>query len=339
MEVNKPTAIITGITGQDGAYLSRLLLHKGYRVHGIIRDSAHPDLRNLAILGIQDQVKLHPANLMDLTNLAVLLERIAPHEIYHLAAQSSVGRSFAQPIDTIEFNTMSTLNLLEAMRLCGLPARFYQASSSEMFGRAPRLPVNEETAMHPVSPYGISKAASHWIAVNYRESHGMFCACGILFNHESCLRAPHFVTKKIISTAVAISRGQAQTLKLGNLEVARDWGYAPEYVRAMWLMLQQHRPDDYIIATNQAHTLRQFVEAVFQYLGLECRRYLREDPALYRPSELDIIYGDPAKARRELGWHYQMSFHDLIARLVEDEIKLGSVGAGENQPAQETGEK
>ncbi len=323
MEVNPPTALITGITGQDGAYLSRLLLNKGYQVHGLIRDSAHPELRNLAILGIRDRVRLYPANLMDLSNLAALLEEIAPREIYHLAAQSSVGRSFAQPLGTIEFNTMSTLNLLEAMRLCGLPARFYQASSSEMFGRVSKLPVDEETAMHPVSPYGISKATCHWIAVNYRETHGMFCACGILFNHESCLRPPHFVTKKILATAVAISRGRAQTLKLGNLEVARDWGYAPEYVKAMWLMLQRPRPDDYIIATNQAHTLRQFVEAVFQYLDLDCRRYLQEDPALYRPSELDIIYGNPAKARRELGWHYQMSFPDLIARLVQDELALG----------------
>lgn len=316
------TALITGISGQDGAYLSRLLLDKGYQVHGLIRDSAHPELRNLDILGIRDRVRLYPANLMDLTNLAGLLEQIAPDEVYHLAAQSSVGLSFSQPIGTIEFNTMSTLNLLEGLRLCGLPARFYQASSSEMFGRAPKLPVTENTALHPVSPYGISKAASHWIAVNYRETHGMFCACGILFNHESCLRAPHFVTKKIISTALAISRGQARKLRLGNLEVARDWGYAPEYVKAMWLMLQHPTPDDYIIATNQAHTLRRFTEAVFQYLDLDCKRHLEEDPKLYRPSELDIIYGDPAKARKQLGWQYQMSFEELIARLVEDEIEL-----------------
>lgn len=316
------TALITGVTGQDGAYLSRLLLDKGYQVHGIVRDQAQSDPPNLRAVGAAGRVRLHALDLMELSGVAALLERVAPREIYNLAAQSSVGRSFQQPIATIRFNTLSTLNLLEAVRQTGLDAKFYQASSSEMYGRAAELPVTEETALHPVSPYGVSKAACHWSTVNYRETHGLFCCCGILFNHESCLRPAHFVTKKILATAAAISRGRARRLKLGNLEVARDWGYAPEYVKAMWLMLQQEEPDDYVIATNRAHRLSEFVELVFARLGLDHRDHLEVDPGLYRPSELQVIYGDPAKAKAALGWRYDLSFEDLIARLVEDELSL-----------------
>jgi len=326
MSARAPRALITGITGQDGAYLARLLLEEGYQVFGTVRDSTRPNLANLEAVGVMGRVELRAVNLLDLSNLVAVLEAVRPQEIYNLASQSSVGRSFEQPIGTVEFNTLSTLNLLEAMRLSRSQARFYQASSSEMFGRAARLPVDEQTAMHPVSPYGVSKAAAHWIAVNYRETYGLFCACGILFNHESALRAPHFVTKKILSAAVDIARGRRVRLRLGNLEVARDWGYAPHYVRAMWLMLQQDQPRDYVIATRRAHTLRQFARRLFACLDLELEEHLEIDPSLYRPSELEVIYGDPARARRELGWDYDLDLEGLVARLVEDEMRLRDTG-------------
>lgn len=317
-------ALITGVTGQDGAYLSRVLLEKGYKVYGTIRDSVAPHSINLKLLGIERSIELIPADLLDLSNVIRLLERIKPDEIYNLASQSSVGLSFKQPIGTVEFNIMSTINLLETIRIVPFKAKFYQASSSEMYGKANELPVTEKTALHPVSPYAVSKAASHWMAVNYREAYGVFCCCGILFNHESVLRAEHFVTKKIISAAVRISKGSKEKLKLGNIEVKRDWGLAPEYVKAMWLMLQQDDPDDYVIATGEAHSLREFIGLAFSAAGLDWKRHVTVDENLYRPSEINVIYGNPAKAKSRIGWMYNISFENLIKQLVEEELEHGS---------------
>lgn len=314
-------ALITGITGQDGAYLSRYLLNKGYQVYGVTRDATAPNLSNLLLLGIEDRIKLIPADLLDLSNIIRLLEKTEPDEIYNLAAQSSVGLSFEQPIGTIEFNILGTAKLLEAMRILSLKTRFYQASSSEMYGSVNQLPATEETVLHPVSPYAISKAAAHWLAVNYREAYDLFCCCGILFNHESILRAGHFVTKKIISTAVRISKGANEKLRLGNIEIKRDWGYAPEYVKAMWLMLQQEKPDDYVIATGEAHSLREFGELAFAHLGVNWQELVVIDENLYRPSDIDIIYGDASKAMAKLGWSYHLRFEDLIKLLVEEELR------------------
>jgi GDPmannose 4,6-dehydratase len=316
--------LITGVTGQDGAYLSRVLLEKGYKVYGTVRDSIAPHSRNLKLLGIENSLELIPTDLLDLSNVIRLLERIKPDEIYNLASQSSVGLSFEQPIGTVEFNIMSTMNLLEAIRILPIKAKFYQASSSEMYGKANELPITEKTALHPVSPYAVSKAASHWMTVNYREAYGIFCSCGILFNHESVLRAGHFVTKKIISTAARINKGSKETLRLGNIEIRRDWGFAPEYVKAMWLMLQQDEPDDYVIATGEAHSLREFVELAFSHAGLDWKDHVAVDKALYRPSEIDVIYGNPAKAKAKIGWEYNLVFENLIKRLVEEELKHGS---------------
>jgi GDPmannose 4,6-dehydratase len=311
------SALITGITGQDGSYLSKYLLDKGYKVYGIIRDSTASNLANLKILNIEDSVELIHANLLDLSNVIRVLNSTKPNEIYNLAAQSSVGFSFEQPIWTIEFNVMSTLNLLEAIRIIPLEVKYYQASSSEMFGKVKELPVTEETKFHPVSPYAISKASDHWIAINYRESYGLFCCCGILFNHESILRPKHFVTKKILETASRISKGYKEKLNIGNIEIKRDWGYAPEYVKSMWLMLQQEKPDDYVIATNEAHSLKEFIELTFSCFGLNWEEHVIICKELYRPSDIDVIYGNPQKAKDKIGWKYNLSFRQLIELLVE----------------------
>ena len=313
-------ALITGITGQDGAYLSRLLLNKGYTVYGIIRDANSSNVSNLKYLGVENSVKLIPANLLDLSNIIRLLNITLPDEIYNMAAQSSVAISFEQPIWTVQFNIMSTLNLLEAMRILPSKAKFYQASSSEMFGIVNTLPVDEKTVLCPVSPYAISKATDHWIAINYRETYGLFCCCGIVFNHESVLRPHHFVTKKIVASAVRISKGSKEKLRLGNIEIKRDWGYAPEYVKAIWLMLQQEYPDDYIIATNKAHSLKEFVEFAFASLGLDWEKHTIIDKSLFRPSDISIIYGNPQKAIERFGWQYNLSFQKLIELLVQEEI-------------------
>ncbi|HME44405.1 MAG TPA: GDP-mannose 4,6-dehydratase [Syntrophorhabdales bacterium] len=316
-------ALITGITGQDGAYLAQLLLEKGYTVVGLTRNASHGNLKNLTYLSIDGLVEIVETNLLDLSNIIRLLEKYEPDEIYNLAAQSSVGLSFDQPIGTLGFNITSTANLLEAMRILHSKARFYQASSSEMFGKVPReeLPIHEEFSFHPVSPYGISKATAHWVTVNYREAYGLFAVCGILFNHESALREKNFVTKKILSTSVRISRGMAEYITLGNLSVCRDWGYTPEYIRAMWMMLQQDRPEDYIICSGEPHSLEEFATAVFTHLHLEPKEYIRIDEGLYRPVELNIIYGDNSRARDKLGWHYDISFDQFIDILIKDEAK------------------
>jgi GDPmannose 4,6-dehydratase len=318
-------ALITGVTGQDGAYLAKLLLEKDYKVCGVVRDTGTPSLQNLAFLGIADRVELVSANLRDLSNVIRSLERVQPDEIYNLASQSSVGLSFEQPIGTIEFNILSTINILEAMRILPLKAKLYQASSSEMYGKVKDLPVTEETTIHPLSPYAISKAAAHWTAVNYREAYGLFSCCGILFNHESVLRGRQFVTKKVLSNAVKIKRGGADKLRLGNLGIRRDWGFAPAYVKVMWEMLQQEVPEDYIIATGEAHSLQEFVEVAFHHLDLDWREHVLIDKKLYRPSDIEVIYGDPSKARVKLGWDYHLSFKALVHLLVEQEQELAQV--------------
>ncbi len=317
------TTMITGITGQDGAYLAKYLLNKGYNIIGLTRDNSRINIKNLRYLDIDDKINFIKIGLLNLPNIVRIIEKNEIDEIYNLAAQSSVGLSFNQPIETLEFNIVSTAKLLEAIRITNPKIKFYQASSSEMFGNVKKenLPINENFLLRPISPYGISKAASHWITVNYREAHNLFTACGISFNHESVLRNKNFVTKKIINTAVKISLNLADELRLGNIKVYRDWGYTPKYVEAMWLMLQQDDPDDYIISSGKVHSLEEFVIKVFEKLNLNVNKFIKIDESLYRPNDLVINYGDNSKAKNILNWNYDMSFEHLINKLVEDEIE------------------
>jgi GDPmannose 4,6-dehydratase len=315
-------AFITGITGQDGAYLSKFLLKKGYRVFGIVREKKRTNYWNLKYLEIVDKIDFIAIDLTNTEKVKQVLKDIKPDEIYNLAAQSSVAKSFVDPDSTIRFNVISTLNLLEIIRTLNLKSKYYQASSSEMFGKVKNLPVTEETVLHPVSPYAISKASSHWLAVNYREAYGLFCCCGILFNHESVLRPNYFVTKKIITTAVRIYKGSKEKLYLGNIDIERDWGYAPEYIKTMWLMLQQDVPDEYVIASNELHSLKDFVKLAFKGLKLNWREHTVIDKKLYRPSDIAKIYGNPEKAKRQFKWKYSITFEKLIQKLVNEEIKI-----------------
>ncbi|MFO1059538.1 MAG: GDP-mannose 4,6-dehydratase [Dongiaceae bacterium] len=312
-------ALITGITGQDGALLAGLLLGRGYEVAGLVRPNGPVDRSRLERLGIAGRVSLRAVDLCDPAGLAEALAAVAPQEIYNFAAQSSVARSFAEAAPTFALNALAVVHLLEATRAVAPGARFYQASSSEMFGNADRLPITEASPLRPVSPYGIAKAAAHQVAGLYRRAHGMFIACGILFNHESVLRPPHFVTKKILAAAVRIAAGSGERLALGDLSIRRDWGYAPAYVEAMAAMLQQDLPDDFVICSGAAHSLEEFVAESFAAVGLDWRRHVDLDPALRRPSEIAVTYGDAGRARHRLGWDYQMRFQALIRRLVEDE--------------------
>jgi len=318
------TAMITGITGQDGAYLANFLLNKGYRIIGIVRNNLRTNMKNLRYLSIDDKINFIKIDLLNLPNMIRIIDNNEIDEIYNLAAQSSVGLSFNQPIETREFNIVSTAKLLKAIRATNLKIKFYQASSSEMFGNVKKenLPINENFLLHPISPYGISKAASHWITVNYREACNLFAVCGICFNHESVLRNKNFVTKKIINTAVKISLGLADELRLGNIKVYRDWAYAPKYVEAMWLMLQQDNPDDYIISSGEVRSLEEFVVKVFEKLNLNVDKFVKIDESLYRPNDLEINYGDNSKAKNKLNWKYDMSFDQLICKLVNDEIEF-----------------
>jgi len=315
--------LIFGITGQDGAYLAKLLIEKGYEVFGTTRRSLNDEFLSLQFLGIKEQVKLSNIDVINLNDLRQYVESIAPDEIYNLAAQSSVGKSFIQPYETINYNTHSTLNLLEVVRT-NPEIKFYQASSSEMFGmiEESKLPLTESNTFHPLSPYAVSKASSHWATVNYRESYNLKTACGILFNHESALRGKDFVTKKIINTALKIKEGKANELRLGNLDVYRDWGYAPDYVKAMWLILQQDSFEDYLICSGEARSLKDFVSKVFSKLDLQYEDYVIIDPKFYRPVDLKVIYGTNEKAKSKLSWDYSKSFDSLIETLIEDEIKL-----------------
>ncbi len=315
------TSVISGIAGQDGAFLGKLLLQKGYKVVGILPAGRKSDLFRLDYLGIRNQIQFVHLNLLDSSAVASFLEEYMPAEFYNLAAISSVGYSFTQPELTFDFNTKSVLHLLECIRKVSPQTRFYQASSSEMFGNIgeQRLPVKESFLFHPVSPYGISKASAHWLTVNYREAYGVQACCGILFNHESALRPPHFVIKKIVRTALEIQKGSTDKLTLGNTSVSRDWGYAPDYVEAMWRMLQADKLDDYLICSGSAVQLGEIVQLVFNACNLDPLDHIEQDRNLMRALDLQIIYGDNSKAKKELNWLYQRQTSDFVLKLLEDE--------------------
>jgi GDPmannose 4,6-dehydratase len=319
-------ALITGITGQDGSYLAEFLLAKGYDVHGIIRRSS--SFNTARIDGIyQDphiaDAKLHLVygDLNDASSLNKVLRTVRPDEIYNLGAQSHVRVSFDVPEYTAEITGLGTVRLLEAIRESGLRPKFYQASSSEMFGKVQEVPQRETTPFYPRSPYGAAKVYAHWITVNYREAYGLFACNGILFNHESPRRGETFVTRKITKAAARIKLGLQQDLFLGNLEAKRDWGYAGDYVEAMWLMLQQEQPEDYVVATGETHTVREFLDVAFGHLGLDWRRHVKIDPRYYRPTEVDLLIGDPTKAQRQLGWKPTVDFHRLAVMMVEADLE------------------
>lgn len=308
-------ALITGITGQDGSYLSEFLLEQGYEVHGIVRRSSTENFERIAHLA--GKIHLHQADLLDQLSIIDVIQEVQPDEVYNLAAMSFVPTSWKQPVLTGEFTAIGVTRVLEAIRLLGRDRiKFYQASSSEMFGKVVEVPQKETTPFYPRSPYGVAKVYGHWITVNYRESYGMFCCSGILFNHESERRGREFVTRKVSDGVARIKLGLARTLKLGNLEAQRDWGFAGDYVRAMWLMLQQPQPDDYVIATGKTHTVRRLVELAFQVVGLDWQKYVEIDPALVRPAEVDLLIGDASKARAKLGWKPEVTFEQLVERMV-----------------------
>ncbi len=317
------TSIITGISGQDGAYLSQLLLRQGYRIIGLTRSYNKENLSKLDFLGILDEVEIVEANLEDLTQIIRIFKQYKPSEVYNLAAQSSVSLSFQQPIGTVRFNIISTLNLLEAIRVTNETIKLYQASSSEMFGHVKNLPITERHALHPLSPYAISKATAHWTTVNYRESYGMWVGSGVLFNHESFLRSPNFFVKKVLRSAIAIQKGQLEVLEVGNIDIRRDFGHAPDYVEAMWLMLQQDEPEDYIICSGTSITLRSIIEHVFDLLDISHDR-LVINPEYYRPTDIADIYGDNSKAKKNLNWNYNRSFFDVLTELLEQESRYWS---------------
>lgn len=313
-------ALIFGVSGQDGAYLSELLLRKGYEVHGTSRDAELQSFERLDQLGIREQVRIHSASMRDFRSLLQLIAAIEPDEIYNLAGQTSVALSFSQPFEAIESIANAQLLLLEVLRFLGKPIRLYNASSSESFGTIPhRTSSDETTPFEPRSPYATAKSTAHWLTANYREAYGLFACSGILFNHESPLRPERFVTRKVVKAAVAIAAGKKMRLSLGDVTVARDWGYAPEFAEAMWLMLQQEKPDDYVIATGTAHTLEEFVSMAFSAAGLDYRDHVDSDPALFRTSDIRYSRGNPAKARRVLGWEAKTNFADLVKLLVNAE--------------------
>jgi len=314
------TALITGITGQDGAYLSELLLQKGYQVVGLTRSYNQTNFKSLHYLGILDQIVLEDCDLTDITQILKLIYKYKPNEIYNLAAQSSVSLSFNQPIGTIQFNIISVLNLLEAIKMADpiSQIKLYQASSSEMYGLVTDLPITETTVFHPLSPYAISKATSHWLTVNYRESYNLFTSCGILFNHESYLRTDNFFIKKVIHDSLRIKNNLQAALYVGNIDIKRDFGYAKKYVEAMWLMLQQDKPDDYIIGSGRSVSLRSIIEHIFSRLNISPDKLII-DKTLYRPTDIVDIYGDNTKAKVNLGWDYNLDFFDVLDIMLEEE--------------------
>ena len=333
MSPTRKRALITGITGQDGSYLAELLLAKGYEVHGMIRRSSTFNTQRIEHLyedvhSPDPSLRLHHGDMSDGNGLARLIGEIEPHEVYNLAAQSHVRVSFDQPNYTADVTAVGVLRLLEAIRdfqdHSGLPVRFYQASSSEMFGKVRETPQTETTPFHPRSPYAVAKVYAHWATVNYRESYGLHASCGILFNHESARRGETFVTRKITRAAARIKLGLQNNLYLGNLEAQRDWGYAKDYVEAMWLMLQQDEPDDYVIATGETHSVREFCEKAFGQLNLDYRDYVEIDPRYFRPAEVDLLLGNPVKAKSQLGWEPRHSFDQLVGMMVESDLQLVS---------------
>ena len=314
-----PTALITGITGQDGSYLADFLLEKGYDVVGVVRRTSHDSYERIGHL--LDRVRIVPADLLDQHSLTSVIRDVQPDEIYNLAAQSFVPTSWTQPVLTGEFTALGVTRILEAVRLGHPAARFYQASSSEMFGKVQRVPQDEATPFYPRSPYGVAKVYGHWITVNYRESYDLYAVSGILFNHESPRRGLEFVSRRVTDGVARIKLGLAKALRLGNLDARRDWGFAGDYVRAMWLMLQQPQPDDYVIGTGRTHAVRDLVELAFRHVGLQWRDYVQVDPALVRPAEVDVLQADPSKARRVLGWEPEVTFEQLIVMMVEADLK------------------
>ncbi len=315
-----PRALITGITGQDGSYLAEFLLAKGYEVHGLTRTDSAVRTDRIQHLLTNPRLVLHFGDLSDSLRLFRIINEVQPHEIYNLAAQSHVGVSFNAPDQTANVTGMGTLRMLEAIAQSGCKPRFYQASSSEMFGKVVETPQSERTPFYPRSPYGVAKVFSHWMTVNYRESHGLHASSGILFNHESPRRGETFVTRKITRAVARIKAGMQHELALGNLDARRDWGFASEYVEAMWLMLQQDRPDDYVIATGETHTVREFVATAFDHVGLDWREFVVLDPKFLRPAEVDLLVGDASKARRVLGWEPQTRFADLVRLMVDADM-------------------
>ena len=312
-------ALITGITGQDGSYLADFLLTKGYQVHGMVRRSSTENFERINHL--RNQVTLHQADLLDQLSLIELIKTIKPHEVYNLAAQSFVPTSWNQPVLTGEFTALGVTRVLEAIRLVDRKIRFYQASSSEMFGQVQETPQTEKTSFWPRSPYGVAKVYGHWITVNYRESYDLFACSGILFNHESPRRGKEFVTRKISHAVASLKLGLQKELRLGNIDAKRDWGFAGDYVRAMWLMLQEKKADDFVIATGENHTVREFLNIAFEHVGMNWKKVVVIDPALIRPAEVNTLLGNPAKARRKLGWKPLVSFPDLVRMMVDADLK------------------
>ena len=314
-----PRAVITGITGQDGSYLAEFLLAKGYEVVGVVRRTSHHSYERIDHL--VSRIRIEPADLLDQHSLTTVIRDVQPDEVYNLAAQSFVPTSFSQPVLTGEFTALGVTRLLEAVRLACPTARFYQASSSEMFGKVQETPQRESTPFYPRSPYGVAKLYGHWITVNYRESYGLYAVSGILFNHESPRRGIEFVTRKVTDAVARIRHGLATTLPLGNLEARRDWGFAGDYVDAMWRMLQQPEPLDYVIGTGETHSVGELVEIAFARAGLDWRAHVTVDPRFYRPAEVDLLQADPSRARNELDWTPQVSFAGLVEMMVDADLE------------------
>ena len=310
-------ALICGVSGQDGSYLAKLLLERGYLVCGTSRDAQMSSFQNLVRLKIRDRIKLESMALNDFRSVLQVLKKIEPDEVYNLAGQSSVGLSFEQPVETLESISLGTLNFLEAIRFTGAPIKFYNAGSSECFGDIGDRAADETTPFRPRSPYAVAKSAAFWEVANYREAYGLFACSGILFNHESPLRPQRFVTQKIVAAACRIAQGSPEKLHLGNISIQRDWGWAPEYVEAMYLMLQQEQPDDYVIATGESCTLAEFVARAFECVGLNWQEHVDTDASLLRPTDLAISRGDPAKAKQKLGWQAQYTMRDIVQEMVE----------------------
>jgi len=313
-----PTALITGVTGQDGSYLAELLLKQGYKVIGMVRRTSTINFDR--IRHIQDEIEIAQGDLLDQLSLISILQEYRPSEVYNLAAQSFVPTSFTQPVLTGEFTALGVTRLLDAIRIVDPSIRFYQASSSEMFGKVREVPQSERTPFYPRSPYGAAKVYGHWITVNYRESYNIYACSGILFNHESPRRGLEFVTHKITNAAARIKLGLASELRLGNLDSRRDWGYALDYVRAMWLMLQQDSPEDYVVATGETHSVREFLEESFSHVNLDWKEYVVQDESFYRPAEVDLLVGDASKAGRQLGWEPSVSFAELVRLMVDADL-------------------
>jgi GDPmannose 4,6-dehydratase len=312
--------LISGITGQDGSYLADFLLQRGYKVFGMVRRSSMEKFDRIE--HIKDKIEIRQADLLDQYSLIQLIEDIQPQEVYNLAAMSFVPTSWTQPVLTAEFTAIGVTRMLEAIRAVNPKVKFYQASSSEMFGKVKSIPQNEETSFHPRSPYGVAKVYGHWITVNYRESYGLFTTSGILFNHESPRRGIEFVTRKVTYNAAKIKLGLSKELRLGNLDAKRDWGYAGDYVKAMWLMLQQENPDDFVIATGKTHSVRDLVLIAFSHLDLDYQEFVVMDPTLRRPAEVDLLVGDYSKAKRILDWEPEVSFEELIKMMADEDMKL-----------------